>query len=299
MQPRVSAGVHFDILPMRLRHLLPALLLVPVLAHAEGPGDRLPATGGVTQIEGAAGGGLVPWALIAGYGTDRQVGLTAFVTSADPTDFELKAAGLAVGIFDRVELSYARQWLGLGTTVPGESISQDVVGAKLRLAGDGVFDQDRAMPQIAFGVQYKHNVDMAIPTALGARNGSGLDVYLAATKVWLGAVFGRNLLLNGTLRATKANQFGLLGFGGDLSDRYRVVPEVSVGLFLTDRLVFGGEVRRKPNNLSAFREQTAGDIYVAWFPDKRVSITAGWVLLGQIADKQEQEALYVSFQLNY
>ncbi|OYW32390.1 MAG: hypothetical protein B7Z51_03330, partial [Methyloversatilis sp. 12-65-5] len=32
-------------------------------------GDRLIATGGVTQIEGAAGGGLNPWAVIAGYGT--------------------------------------------------------------------------------------------------------------------------------------------------------------------------------------------------------------------------------------
>ena len=283
---------------MRLRRLLLLPLLFP-LPDLAGAGDRLPATGGVTQIEGAAGGGLVPWALIAGYGTDRQVDVTAFVTTADPTDFELKAAGLAVGIHDRVELSYARQWLGLGTTVPGESISQDVVGAKVRVFGDGVFDQDRPWPQIAVGMQYKHNVEMTIPTALGARNGSGIDFYVAATKVWLGGVFGRNLLANVTLRGTKANQFGLLGFGGDLNDSYRVVPEASVGLFLTDRLVLGGEVRRKPNNLSAFREQTAGDVFVAWFPNKRVSLTAAWAMLGQIADKQEQEALYVSFQVNF
>lgn len=283
--------------PYRL--LLPLLLALAPPALGAGPGDRLPGTGGVTQIEGAAGGGLVPWALIAGYGTDRQVGITAFVTSADPTDFELKAAGVAVGIHDRIEVSVARQWLGLGTTVPGESISQDVIGAKLRVAGDGVFDQDQPWPQVAVGVQYKHNRDMAVPTALGARNASGTDLYVAATKVWLGAVFGRNLLANLTLRGTRANQFGLLGFGGDLNDRYRIVPEASVGLFLTDRLVVGGEVRRKPNNLSAFREQTAGDVFVAWFPHKRVSLTAAWAMLGQIADKQEQEAFYVSFQVNF
>ena len=43
-------------------------------------GDRLLATGGVMQIEGAGGGGLTPWALISGYGTDKQVGGSAFYT---------------------------------------------------------------------------------------------------------------------------------------------------------------------------------------------------------------------------
>jgi len=45
-------------------------------------GDRLLATGGVAQIEGAAGGGLTPWALITGYGTDAQIGGSAFYTQA-------------------------------------------------------------------------------------------------------------------------------------------------------------------------------------------------------------------------
>ena len=30
---------------------------------------KLTATGGVSQLEGAGGGGLTPWALITGYGT--------------------------------------------------------------------------------------------------------------------------------------------------------------------------------------------------------------------------------------
>jgi hypothetical protein len=190
-----------------------------------------------------------------------------------------------VGVRDRIELSYARQRLGLGSTVPGQSISQDIFGLKVKLAGDAVFDQDRWMPQLAVGLQYKRNDDMTVPRALGARHDAGVDVYLAATKVWLGAVFGRNLLLNGTVRATKANQMGLLGFGGDRSDAYRYLPEISVGVFLTDRLVVGAEARRKPDNLSVFREETFKDVFVAWFPSKRVSVTAAWLDLGQIADR--------------
>ena len=35
---------------------------------------KLLLTGGVTQVEGAAGGGLAPWAVIGGQGTRDQVG---------------------------------------------------------------------------------------------------------------------------------------------------------------------------------------------------------------------------------
>jgi hypothetical protein len=43
-------------------------------------GDRLQWTGAVTQVEGSAGGGLVPWALIGGLETDAEVGATGFAT---------------------------------------------------------------------------------------------------------------------------------------------------------------------------------------------------------------------------
>ena len=45
-----------------------------------GHGGKLLLTGGVSTVEGAAGGGLVPWALIGGYGTRDQVGGNVFVT---------------------------------------------------------------------------------------------------------------------------------------------------------------------------------------------------------------------------
>ena len=262
-------------------------------------GGRLLATGGVTQIEGVGGGGLVPWALISGYGTRDQVGLTAFYTQADPSDFRLHSAGVAVGIHDRVEISLAQQHLGLGSTVPGKSIDQNMLGIKLKILGDAVFDQDRWWPQVAVGAIYKHNEDMAVPRLLGAKRDADTDFYLSATKVYLAAVFGRNLLLNATVRATRTNQMGLLGFGGDKNDHYQAMGEVSGGVFLCDKMLLGAEYRQKPDNLSAFREQDFHDFFIAFVPSKRISITAAYAVLGQIADKKDQEALYLSLQLSF
>lgn len=261
-------------------------------------GDRLLATGGVSQIEGAAGGGLVPWAVIVGYGTRDQIAVTAFHTNIDIDDFGLKSSGVAVGLNDRVELSLTRQLFSLGTTAPGQSIRQDIFGAKIKIAGDAVFDQDSWMPQIAVGLQHKRNRDMAVPTALGARHGSGTDLYLSATKLYLAGLAGRNVLLNATVRATKANQLGLLGFGGDKRDRYQLELETSAAILLTDYFAVGAEYRFKPDNLAVFRENNYVDFFAAWFINKHASLTLAYARLGQLADKKNQDGIYLSLQVS-
>ena len=239
-------------------------------------------------------------ASIAGYGTRDEVGATASYTYVDISDFRLQAASVAVGIHDRVELSLGRERLGLGSTVPGRSIEQDIVGLKARAFGDAVFDADRWLPQVAVGLQYKHNRDFdVVPRALGAKRSSGVDVYVAATKVFLAGVLGRNVLVDGTLRATRANQLGLLGFGGDLDNRYRLVFEGSAALFVTDRVGVGYEYRQKPNNLRAFRENAFQDAFVAWLPNKLVALTLAYTWLGTVADKHNQRGLYLSGQVSY
>ena len=140
------------------------------LAATASAGGRLIATGGVSEVEGAGGGGIVPWALIAGYGTRDEIGATAFVTNLAIDNFHLRSTGVAVGFYDRVEVSYAEQTFGLGGTVPGQSIKQQIIGVKWRIAGDAVFDQDHNLPQIAVGAQIKHNRDFGfVPNLLGAR----------------------------------------------------------------------------------------------------------------------------------
>jgi len=122
---------------------------------------------------------------------------------------------------------------------------------------------------------------------------------VSATKLWLAGLAGRNLLLNGTLRYTRANQFGLLGFGGDRNDQLRLQPEVSAAVMLNDRLAVGGEWRWKPDNLGAFQEQDAGDVFVAWFPSRYVALTVAYAKLGAIAGKPDQKGAYASLQLTY
>ena len=264
-------------------------------------GDRLLATGGVTQLEGAAGGGLTPWALMAGYGTDDQIGFSAFYTQARTRGgFEVDSGGVAVAFNNRFELSVAQTKFGLSNTVPQESIRLNTLGVKLRLVGDAIYDQDLWLPQVAVGMQYKYNEDFDfVPRALGAEKSSGIDYYVSATKLFLGTVGGHNLLLNGTLQATKANQFGLLGFGGDKRDDYRLQPAFSAALMLSDNLLLGAEYRYKPDNLSAFKEDDAKDVFVTWFPHKRFSITGAYIDLGNIANKDNQTAWYLSGQLSY
>ena len=266
-------------------------------ACSEASGDRLLATGGVMEIEGSAGGGAVPWALIAGLGTDEQVGGSGFCTRARQQKFELSSCGLAVGFRDRVEISYAKQRFDLEEVIPGESVAVDVAGLKVRLFGDAVFDQDRWYPQVALGFQYKKNRDFDfVPALLGARDDSGVDIYLAATKVYLAGPFSRTWLINATLRATRANQFGILGFGGDLENDRSLNAEVSAAVFLSDEIVLGAEFRQKPDNLGSFGEDDFWDVFGAWFPRKHFSVTAAYTDLGRIAMMPGQHGWYLSLQ---
>jgi len=262
-------------------------------------GDRLEWTGAVTQVEGAAGGGLVPWALIGGLGTDVQVGASAFATYVPTQDFALRTAGAGVGVDDRVEISWARQRFNADSVIPGLTLGQDIVGLKVRLAGDAVFDADTWLPQIALGAEWKRTLDFdEIPRAVGAAHGADVDLYIAATKLFFAAVDGRNVIVDATVRRTRANQFGLLGFGGDGSG-YSYVPEVSAALFLNDDWLLGAEYRDKPDNLRAFRENGAADVFLAWAPVKCLSVTTAWVDLGQIAGKPTQRGFYLSLWLGY
>ena len=277
------------------------LLLISITSNQLLAGERLLATGGVMQIEGSAGGGLTPWALIAGYGTREEIGGSTFYTHARTQGgFDMDLAGVAVGFNNRVEISFSQQRLGLSDTVPGEHIRMNTLGAKVRLFGDAVYDQDMWVPQVAAGIQVKHNVDFdKVPKAVGAESATGVDVYLSATKLYLAAIAGRNMLLNATLQATKANQFGLLGFGGDKHDNYQLQPAASAALMVTDSLLIGTEYRARPNNLSAYKEDDAKDLFVAWFPTKYLALTAAYVDLGNIANKDNQKALYLSGQLSF
>lgn len=260
-------------------------------------GDRLAWTGAVAQVEGSAGGGLVPWALIGGLGTDEQFGASGFLSYASTQDFSLRTAGISFGIDNRAEVSFARQRFDAGSVMPGLTLGQDIAAIKVRLLGDAIFAPDQPLPQIAVGAQWKRTLNFAqVPRAVGAMRGEDLDLYIAATKMYFAVLEGRNVILDATLRRTRANQFGLLGFGGD-GRGFRFVPEVSAAVFLNDELLLGAEYRDKPNNLAAFRENSAEDVFLGWTPIKNVTLIGAWADLGSIAGKPRQRGVYLSLWL--
>jgi hypothetical protein len=278
---------------------LPAVVLSDGLL-AE-PGGRLLATGGATMIEGSAGGGIVPWAVMSGYGTREEWGGDVFATRVDTGDYRLDTAGLNLSYANRIELSFAQQRLDISTLskaagLPERSLNQDVFGAKLRLFGDLVYDQ---LPQVALGVQHKRQTNFDIPHAVGAKRDSDTEAYLAASRLLLGGAAGYNLLLNGTLRYSRANETGLLGFGGDRRDSRSLLKEGSAAILLNPEWVVGIEYREKPDNLSFAGESDWKDLFVGYFPSKRVALVAAWADLGEIATLDGQKGAYLSMQLSY
>ena len=227
-----------------------ALSALVAPANAQIGGDdqsgKLLLTGGVSQVEGAAGGGLTPWAIIGGYGTRDQIGGNAFYTHVETDDFALDSFGALVGINDRVEFSISQQQfnlkdlgsaLGLGSNF---KIDVTTYGAKVKLFGDAVLEQDSWIPQVAVGVQYKDNSEDALVESLGASSGDGTDFYVSATKLFL----DQSLLLNGTVRFTKANQLGILGHGSAGDDDYKAQFEGSAAYLLTRNIAIGAKSAR-------------------------------------------------------
>jgi hypothetical protein len=301
-----------------IRLTLIATLLNGALGTASAETGKLLLTGGVSTVEGAAGGGISPWAVIGSNATAGEYGVSANASHLNTQDFDLTTYGLAVGINDRFELSYSQQDLNAGSTygvvatvVPtiatGQHLKMDVFGAKVRLAGDAVLDSDSLMPQVSAGVLYKSTSPgsySGVLNALGAKT-TGTDIYVAATKLFL----ANSVLVNATLRMTEANQGGLLGFGANGEQNYQVVPEVSVAYLLRKDLAVGAEYRVMPNNFQNsiapgyLHSDDWQDLFVAWAPTKHFSLTAAYVNLGQIVPVansfHKQDGLYVSAQVAF
>jgi hypothetical protein len=273
---------------------------------------KLPLTAGFSDLEGSGGGGLVPFAFISGYGSSTSWGANAHFTNIQLRDLHLYTYGVAGGLFDRVELSYTRQQLDVtGTALNGLAVKQDVYGLKVKLFGDAIYGQDSWLPQLALGAQYKHNdgikhgdtvglPGLINPMQLGAQAEHATDIYLAATKVFL----AESLLVNAVVRETKANQFGLLGFGGDRHRGYSTKPEGTLAYLLTRKLAVGGEFRTGPHNLAVDDQTTAWTVFAAWAPTRNISLVAAYLNIGSVlapatSVARHQDGPYLSVQAGF
>jgi Protein of unknown function (DUF3034) len=304
---------------MHLKTVSLSVACLLMVGFAQADTGKLLLTGGVSGIDGAAGGGLTPWAIIGSNASAGEVGGTAHITRVNTRDYGLTTYGAALGIDDKYEISLARQDLNTGVTgtqlgLPGLHLRQNILGGKIKLAGDAVLDSDTLMPQIAAGIEFKSLDSSGLDStlqSLGAKR-SGIDVYVSATKLFL----GQGVLVSGTLRATKANQNGLLGFGatlGGANNQYRLQPEVSVAVLLSKNVALGAEYRKMTNKLEAagqaaglgdgLRAQDWKDLFIVWATSKHLSLTLAYVDLGTIVPattaKRKQTGTYLSVQAAY
>lgn len=257
-------------------------------------GSKVIGTGGATTIEGSAGGGIVPWAVINGYASSGQWSITGFRNQVSVDDFSLRTLGASFSYGNQVEVSVTEQTFALDTI--GGDLRQTIVGVKYHLAGELLYTD---MPQISIGAQWKQHQNFELPQAVGALDDHGVDWYVAASKVWLDAFAGRNLLLNATVRATKANQTGLLGFGNAHDNSYQLMSELSAAVLLTPNWAFGAEFKQKPNQLAFADEQHWRDVFSAWFINKNVSLVGGYVDLGSIAGLPKQQGYYLAVEATW
>ena len=282
-----------------------------VTGTAQADTGKLSLTGGITSIDGAAGGGITPWATIGTMG--NELGVSAAMSTLRTNDYDLRATGIAIAYKDRYEFSIGKQEFGFERDhlVAGQRLNMDIVGVKVRVAGEAVLDSDNLMPQISVGLLHKKmtNTDGLTPTLTGLGvKPEGNELYVSATKLLL----NKGLLLNGTLRYTNANQNGLLGFGSTAAtgnDQARFYPEFSAAYLLRSNIAIGAEYRVKPNNLGAIladngvTEDEWKDVFVAYSPIKNVTLTLAYVDLGRVAgaftDKRKQAGTFLSAQVAF
>jgi hypothetical protein len=217
------------------------------------------ATSGVNITDGAAGGGITPWAVIAGYETNQGINGSIHYTYANLPNYSLNSLGAAIGFYDRLELSYAYDLLPTGSTFntvglltntltgggPNDTgidpfntaIRMDIFGAKLRVIGESIYDSDNLLPQVAVGGFYKINHNKELMNTLLANKAKDFEAYVAITKIF----FPLDLLVNVTVRYTAANQTGLTGFGGPNKNKREFRPEVSFAYLLAKNVAIGAE----------------------------------------------------------
>lgn len=227
-------------------------------------------TEGVSMVDGAAGGGAVPWAVIAGNETRDGINANVHYTFASLPNYSLNTAGVAVGFYDRVELSYAYSVLPTGSTfdtvgllnsvLSGSStsstiggvepwnttIKMTIYGAKIRLLGEAIYDSDTWEPQVAIGGFYKINANKALLQTLGADKNKDFEGYIALTKIF----FPISTAIDITARYTSANETGLTGFGNIDSGNHRKLRlEGSLAYLLQKNIAIGGEFQQHGDNL--------------------------------------------------
>jgi len=229
----------------------------------------------------------------------------------------LQAYTVSECLFQRVELSYAFQYLGLGgwpedarlatkLDVREDHVAMHVVGARAMLIQEGDFGLSW-MPAITAGARFKFNEDVwdidsdlnGAVRALGVTDNEGWDYTATASKTFSG-ILPKPFILSVGLRNTEAAQTGLLGFSG----KRDTVVETSAIFFLTDRLLLAGEYRQKPDRLGRVpglvgKEEDWWAVALGYIVNDNLTVAFGFTQLGEVMNNTENSAWGVQLKWEF
>ncbi len=292
--------------------LLAALALAPCGTFAQEAAEEPPPLP-LHTIEGVGGLVLTPTAyLVNPPGEGDRCGKPAFGAHAVWVgNRDLQAFTMTWSPCERVELGYAFNRFGIGDLA---------VPARIRVRADEIYlhhfnvrvnlIQEGGcadwMPAITAGAHYKYNNDIAeinrdlggALEAIGYNDNDGVDFTLTATKTL--DLFPRPVIATAGLRASKASQLGLTGFGDD----YLISFEGSVLTLLTDRLAVGAEYRQKREALGEIddvvnSEDSWWDVHAAYILNPHATVYATVGDAGAVLDHTDETIYGLVFKYEF
>ena len=271
-------------------------------------------------IEGYGGGAITPMAYLVNPGPKDEVfgpPSVAFST-VFMGEKNLQALTITETLFQRIELGYALDRLGLGTlpddirSVTGVDIERDEVwlhnfNVRGLLLEENSFGLP--LPAITAGVHFKVNDGLAsinrrlggALNSIGYEKANGVDFTLTASKTLVNTLtFNRPLILTGGLRNSSGAQLGFLGF----ADKRTTTFEGSVAYLPTDWLLVAYEFRQKANPYDQIPglvgdEDNWHAIDASWIINKNMTLVAGWGAFGNMVSTQENGAWWLQFKYEF
>lgn len=235
--------------------------------------------GGVplNNLEGVGGIAFNPLAYPAGNGTREakdkdedaatkkhifglpQIG--AWYVHLGDSSIDWTTLGAAETLFQRLEVSYGHEIIGLEGS---DTIYKDNVGAKLLAIEEG-----KVVPAVSIGGVWKHTTFDG-PDGV---DGSGLDLYLVATK--LIKELPRPVLLSGGLISTTGRTLGVLGFDEDRAQAFFG----NIDVLPLDNVALGFEYRQGAH-FDDFKNADYWNAHAAWFVNKNLTLVGAYVNAG-------------------
>lgn len=273
---------------MRINSILAAVLLLLTLCAQAYAGAPL------VSIEGTGGVGVNPVAWITSSSNDTQVldkyfqkpTIAYWYGHFTDIDADVMSFGLNFAVTDRIELSYGQQ---IVSPEGADSLNVHSFGAKLNIIPENAFEQPW-LPAITGGLIYRSNDDIRDDVLFQGSEDSGVEYYLAATKIITQTP--RPLILNLGGAYTDAIQRGVFGFEDDEEDTIFFADAAvaclakPAGRFLQN-IVAGYEYRQGAEHDNFLDDKDIHDVFADFVINDNLIIAFWYMWTGDENDNDE------------